>query len=426
MNEILNHEPFEELCALAALGQIPAEKFAELNDHIRACASCQATYASFSEILHAQFSQDEMQHTSKKVPNLSLRRDKHRKLFLSRAKKLGFRFSEDVEPRQTFWGKRSGFPLPSVSYRYALVLVTIASLLVTGVLGYKWQAQDTAKSAELTRLSNQNNNLRDENNSLRQQVVALRQGEVSLAIQLATARSNNSALGTRHDELEVEVREASLALQDLRTELEASRDFATARGNKLRKGEEALRVMTAELQSLRQARLEDASLAAYQQLQLDDLSRRLREQVEMLDRERRLMVADRDIRDLMGARNLHIYDVVDVDSKGKDKQSFGRVFYTEGKSLIFYAFDLDESNFVNVKHSFQAWGQRAGGGSAVSLGILYVDNAEQRRWALKFDDPEVLHHINSVFVTIEPFGGGKRPTGAKLLYAYLTNKPNHP
>jgi hypothetical protein len=61
-----------------------------------------------------------------------------------------------------------------------------------------------------------------------------------------------------------------------------------------------------------------------------------------------------------------------------------------------------------------------------SLGIFYVDDKAQKRWVLKVDDPALLAHIDSVFVTVEPPGGEKKPTGQKLLYAYLNAPPNHP
>jgi hypothetical protein len=55
-----------------------------------------------------------------------------------------------------------------------------------------------------------------------------------------------------------------------------------------------------------------------------------------------------------------------------------------------------------------------------------VDDHAQKRWVLKVTDPEKLKAINSVFVTVEPLGGTQRPTGKKLLYAYLVTQANHP
>ena len=77
--------------------------------------------------------------------------------------------------------------------------------------------------------------------------------------------------------------------------------------------------------------------------------------------------------------------------------------------------------------AIQAWGQGDGGSpTAVSLGILYMDDQAQSRWALKVEDPSLLSAINSIFVTVEPHGGTEKPTGKKLMYAYLRNPINHP
>ena len=163
------------------------------------------------------------------------------------------------------------------------------------------------------------------------------------------------------------------------------------------------------------------------QCQLEDLDENDSRFDELKTRERELLASGREIRDLMGARNLHIIDVFDVDGTGKSAKAFGRVFYTEGKSLIFYAFDLTSRRHPRADHAFQAWGYRdPAPQSARSLGIFYADDKTQNRWVLKFDDPQVLAEIDSVYVTVEPPGGSPKPTGQKLLYAYLNGQPNHP
>ena len=111
-----------------------------------------------------------------------------------------------------------------------------------------------------------------------------------------------------------------------------------------------------DLQEIRQARSNDAVTIAAQDLEMQELSEKLTEQTEILERERTLLAAGRDIHDLMGARNLHIADVFDVDSKGKDQRAFGRIFYTEEKSLIFYAFDLGDRNTAKTKCIFPGLG----------------------------------------------------------------------
>jgi hypothetical protein len=137
-------------------------------------------------------------------------------------------------------------------------------------------------------------------------------------------------------------------------------------------------------------------------------------------------VSDTDLRELMGARKLYLTDVVDVDNNGHTRQPFGRIFYTAGKSLIFYAFDLDQQPGLR-NTSFQLWGQRGSNpNDYVNMGVFNLDSETNRRWVLKFDDPSKLAQINAVFVTVEPIGGSHKPAGKQLLYASIRTLPNHP
>jgi len=73
-----------------------------------------------------------------------------------------------------------------------------------------------------------------------------------------------------------------------------------------------------------------------------------------------LLQHDRDIRELMVARELYMADVHDVSGKGTDK-TYGRVFYTKGKRLIFYAFDLDaQPGIQNRKYVSGLGSERTG------------------------------------------------------------------
>jgi hypothetical protein len=160
-------------------------------------------------------------------------------------------------------------------------------------------------------------------------------------------------------------------LEAQRSEMAGYRLSESRRLDELRESQESLKAAREEVKRLEAARAEDAGLIASQKLRLVDVNQQLKAQGEMIDRERKLLVADLDIRELMGARSLHIVDVFDVDGKGKTRRPFGRIFYTEGKSLLFYAFDL------KIGETFQAWGQRESRDeSARSLGIFYVDEPE--------------------------------------------------
>ena len=106
---------------------------------------------------------------------------------------------------------------------------------------------------------------------------------------------------------------------------------------------------------------------------------------------------------------------------------FGRVFYSKGKSLIFYAYDLDQQAAVKTASIFQVWGSEgANQGKAVSLGVFFEDSAANKRWVLKAESARSLEQIEAVFVTIEPKGGSQKPSGKPVLFASLKNSPNHP
>ncbi len=380
--------------------------------------------------------------------------------FFAEARRRGFRFSDEVEREIHPWRGWGG--------RHTSLLVGLLLIAAVSVLGHQLResaARRTSEKAELAALSAQNAELRrllskldkaaNSSNSSdpsdssgvkprpenaitahppRMSPVGAAQTNAdasgTLETDLRRAREENAALLARAKAAEEQLQTAVSQNQTLQGALQA--EIASGKGverdltAKLNEATATINRITGELGNLREGRTTDASLIAVQESRLKDWAEKLKEQSEAIERQKQLLVADRDIRDLMTARNLHIIDVFDVDGKGDTRRTFGRVFYTQGKSLIFYAFDLEDKRVLNANYAFQAWGYQESGGQSRNLGIFYVDDRKQNRWALKFNDPRTLAQIDAVFVTIEPPGGSPKPTGQKLLYAYLKNKPNHP
>ena len=182
-----------------------------------------------------------------------------------------------------------------------------------------------------------------------------------------------------------------------------------------------------KLDSLERQSSEDKQLVAGLEAKVTDLTRLLRDREASIDQQEELLAHDRDIRELMGARELYVAEVYDVERNGKTNKPYGRVFYTKGKSLIFYAYDLDEQKGARNSSTFQAWGTHGTDRKdALNLGLFYVDNSSKKRWVLRFDDPKTLAQIDAVFVTVEPNGGSNKPSNKPLLFAYLHMDPNHP
>jgi hypothetical protein len=124
------------------------------------------------------------------------------------------------------------------------------------------------------------------------------------------------------------------------------------------------------------------------------LNRLLRDRKATIDQQQELLAHDRDIRDLMGARDLYVAEVYDVERTGETKKACGRVFYTKEKSPIFYAYDLDQQPRVKDASTFQACGRHGPDWQqALNLGVFYVDNASKKHWVLRFDDPKRSHRL---------------------------------
>jgi hypothetical protein len=434
-------EYFDELCALAAGGQISELEFVELQGHMQHCIRCRSAYSDFSDLVHNKLvlADPELEHSPMRAGNFS-QSAAYRQRFLTRARKQGFLFSQIPEAK-SFWSRWGEWLLPFLGYRPVSAMAIVLLLATMGVLGYSLRQgnaryrQLSAEMAALNRQIIQQDRTGASAEPEKQAgtlspvdaVPALPTAAVSETDpELVKARQDQAAKEARAKALQEQLQATAFELQAARAQLTEAGDSRIQMTNKLAEAERLIARVNGELQSVREGRSKDAVTIASQGRELREFSEKLSAQTEMLERERTLLAAGRDIHNLMGARNLHIVDVLDVDSRGRDGRAFGRVFYTEEKSLIFYAFDLGDRGTVKRNASFQAWGARGKAQSPESLGIFYVDDQKQKRWVLKFEDPSILAEIDSVFVTVEPRGGSAKPTGRKFLYAYLKATPNHP
>jgi len=248
---------------------------------------------------------------------------------------------------------------------------------------------------------------------LQRQISGEQQDIAGLRQLLRAAQDRSVGLSAANGKKEEEFRQASEERDQL--------------ANQLRDAENSYRLLRAELTTFAPSNdrvlLHTASLES----KVEELSAATRDQDRRLKDDEQYLASDRDIRELMGARKLYIADVFDVDSGSRTRKSFGRVFYTQNKSLIFYAFDLDREPGIKNAGAFQVWGQRdvelGEKPRPMNLGILYMDSESNRRWVLRLDDPKQLAEIDAVFVTVEPHGGSQKPTGNPSSTPCLEKKP---
>lgn len=234
---------------------------------------------------------------------------------------------------------------------------------------------------------------------------------------LAEAQTKYVGLAAQQKTLETELATARSQLDQASQELQAARSGTEEKGKLLAQLETRLQNAV--------RRTEEQERAA------DSLRLRLQSAEQALNRHANPGSApgieDAEAKNLFGARDLHIVDVYDVDSTGKNRRTYGRVYYVEKKLLAFYAFDLQDKQRNRNVAGFQAWGYRqANASKSENLGLFHIDDASLNRWILKVDDPRILDRIDAVFVTLEPPGGSPSPRGRKLLYANLGGPANHP
>jgi hypothetical protein len=211
-----------------------------------------------------------------------------------------------------------------------------------------------------------------------------------------------SRLRTALPALEAHSREIEAAGSKAERELETVSERRDGLMVQLRQAEQSYRDLQAELVNLRAEHERTLLNAAALQSKVDDLAAANRDQERRLDDDERFLASDRDIRELMGARKLYIADVFDVDSGSRTRKPCWRIFYTQNKSLIFYAFDLDHQAGVKNASIFQVRGRKDAepNEAHMSLGILNLDSESNRRWVLRLDDPKQLAEIDAVFVTV--------------------------
>jgi hypothetical protein len=163
-----------------------------------------------------------------------------------------------------------------------------------------------------------------------------------------------------------------------------------------------------------------------QRKRLETLQSKVEELTSELAEAQQLNSAANQAKDMIVARNLHIIDVHDNANSSKPRP-FGRIFYTEGQKLVFYAYDLGDPTKLNAKVSFYVWGEKTGIAQVKNLGILRADDERDGRWVVTFDDHRVLAQINTVFVTAESNKKSvSKPNSNRILVAFIDGEANHP
>ena len=438
-----NHERYEKLCALAALGQISAEEYAELRSHLIASEDCRRSHQDYLEILHEHLPLVAAGEPADSSSKVALHESSYRQRFLQRAEHQS---SPPTIPPSAGNATRSGVGAgqwyrPNRMARYALPLAAGLLVAALGLNGFQWYRGGERLSSATARVGQ----LREEISRLNLQISDQSLAGLSPA-PVTPVVSDQS--GAEIDRLVEELSQAQsarrMALANFRSQsrqlvetradadslnraLEEARNSESQLSEKLARVEKALQTRISELEALRKQGVTQEVTLALQEKQIGELARKVNEQAETIQRDQELLAADRDIRDLLTDRNLRVSYVEDHDPEG-ERIVDAHVFYAEGRRLLVYAHENPRGGESLDNFSLQAWGKRSSAltGSPKSLGIFYADARNDKGWILEFDDPEVLSQIDSVFVTLEPKEGSLKPGSEQLLFSHLTTDDDLP
>jgi DNA repair exonuclease SbcCD ATPase subunit len=438
-----SHENYLELCAASTAGELSVEEEQKLQKHLAVCTSCRRVkyeYESAIQEAVPALANDLASHAPEPEGNWSV--EKAEAAFFKRLEtddgtrstsQRAAELSESEPTGRRFTYRPSRIPWATLWMPVAAcALLTIALGIVAYRSGLKRGADTAQKQIVPANLSvgALEEQISDSGHERAQLVTRLADDDRALEDfkrEVAAQSDEIKRLKELHDSSGASGQNAAQSRADGSSE-------KSRRDAELAAAQTKLQQLQVKADALSQQRDAAARHAAVLEAKVDDLTQLAREREQTLNEQQAeiakqhdLLDHDRDIRELMGARDLYIAEVHDVAGNAETDKTYGRVFYTKGKSLIFYAYDLDQEAGLKTGNTFQAWGRRGiDKQQALSLGVFYEDNTSKKRWVLKFDDSKALATIDAVFVTVEPSGGSHHPSGKQLLFAYLRVAPNHP
>ena len=395
---MLRHRRYNRLCALAARGEVPAAEMKKFTQHVAGCARCQTAHSEFLAINAGLLPTDTYADGDEELIE-ALRKPTRNAILEAIAEIKPQQYLPEVASSPI--SQRSPWPL-------RIAFATMAMALISASFWVGMRYFSTAP-------------VRLEIHAAVPPAVILESTELKgdSGSTLNAEQQHNQQLQAEFDKQQ---RELALAEQ---REIQMQQQIA-AQAKDLVSTQALLAEKTRQIKQLEDGRSSETAVEVALRVQVQDLTDKLNSQTESLTRERDFLARGREIRDIIGARNLHIIDVYDTDTRGHTKRPFARAFYTEGKSLVFYAYDLPTAA-GHENNTYVAWGQANGSRSSIkNLGILVNDDQGQRRWTLSFSDPNVLAEIDSVFITLEPNGDAGSPSSKRMLTAYLNDTANHP
>src|SRR5579859_73658 len=412
------HDEFVALVALFYSGELTDEEWALLQVHLAYCNTCRNTFEQYKHIaanvipVMAASAAAEIDSLPRESENAIAEAEQRLISELSATPQPAEPPAPQKPPRRILTGTLAAC---------ALVVVAFASVHLVRQRSQPQVSSSPSVPAATPPASAtgapSNEDLRQAMELAQQEVAKLQQQLAAANDRAAQSKSSDPTLQHQLDADRAQQQQLTAEKNVLSQQLATAQAYVQSLRDKVTSTQANADQQAARTTSL-EAKVRELNVA------LDETNTALNDKDRILALDKDFLAHDRDIRDLIGARNLYIADIFDTNENGKTAKPFGRIFYTQDRSLVFYGFDLEKQPGLKQSVAFQAWGSGSDK-QPTSLGLFYQDDS-QKRWVLRCNDAKTLARMNMVFVTVEPPGGSEKPTGKQLLRAYLQIQPNHP
>jgi hypothetical protein len=330
------HDEFLELCALSTSGELTEEERRKLQAHLAACADCRQALKEFEAaadvgmpLLASKLGEPAGEFELPRVTPIGL-------VSPSAASSDGEENrSSDLEKRIFAFAHRQG-PRARVNGSYVWVpfaaCVLLSMVLATytyragkrnGHLQVVFEVAPVRPVADREALEEQISDIDHERQKLQSQLGERDKAIAELGHEIDQQSASLAQMKTDQAQLEQ-------SFEADETDKQRGAEERASLAEKLDAAQASVLKMQQDLASERQARAEggtqDASLGA----QIVDLNRQLRDREQAINAQQELLSHDRDIRDLMGARDLYIAEVYDVGRDGETRRHAGESFTQKG------------------------------------------------------------------------------------------------
>lgn len=401
------HEHYEELCALAASGDLRQDEWPDMEEHLRSCAECRKALAEYTDLYLSMVVEAE-EHFPTPLPAGMKQR------FVARARGVDVPFNHLPKSILALVGYLQIHRIALVAVAGTVIVIALTSFFIgIQVAGKRDRSLHHATPALPPQtLSSAGNakSVKDESDQIKSELLRTTEQLRKTQEQL---RGSSAALEEKQRALAA----TDIQVKSLDSQITALRSLnSTLQSDATNREAEITRVQ-AELEQAREKQNNATTAVLADEQDITQLRRQLQAA-------QTLNSTLREAHDLIVDPRVKVFNVFPrIDETSRAQQASGKIFYIEGEKLVFYAYDLADPSKISAKASFYLWGQAPAVQRLVGLGKFEVANNDKGHWILKVDDPRLLTGLSSVFVTLEPDKGVvTKPTGKRMLTALLQSK----